>query len=365
MNNNDVNSGKALNEVIQEAQSILGADTLVLYYYNEARGEWANKPIIIDPTEASTINKKAVAKGANTALESSKPLFLEPQQLDKELSSPFIKRENIKSSVAMPLSYEGQKLGVLFINYRSFQKFTPEFQDEIASIAQKVAGAVYNYLLTQLSIELIDSDTLRIQMLLPKAITISQFFEISQKNVSAIEQIYLTYAVIYSGSRKAVNQLLKTIDRKTLKNKNVTLSEIRRIAARKEVNIDAPLLTSIKYGSPGSFDLLGIGKILEILHDTIKDAKWRGKHEQEYAELERESKKLEMERVRIENEKTMIEIASAKINLLEQISNLELSKDQRKIIASALLPQLTSLYDLNPSYLLSSGEKAQKKRKSE
>lgn len=365
MKSNDVNSGTALNEVIQEAQSLLGADTLVLYYYNQLSGEWANKPIIINSTEALSINDKTVSKGAKNALVSTKPLFLESQQLNKELSGGFIKRENILSSVAIPLSYEEQKLGVLFINYRTSQKFNLEIQKEIISIAQKVADAVYKYLLTQISIELINSNMLRIQMLLPKDINISQFFEVSQKNINAIEQIYLMYAIIYSGNIKAVEQLIHAITRKSLKNRNVTLLEIRRIATRKDVNIQSPLLSSMKYGSPGSFDLLGIGKILEILRDTIKDVRWRGKHEREFAELERENKKMEIERAKIENEKTIIEIASAKISLLEQIAHLELPNDQRKIVASALLPQLTSLYDFNPSYLLSSGDKANKKKKDE
>jgi len=352
----NIEAGETLTEAINEAKFLLNADLLVLYSYNQLSGQWATKPIAIG---SSLSGGNTVADWVINVLAKNKPLFLEPS----DISGSFVKREKIASAIAIPLTFEKVKLGVLFANYRTHQDFTEKDRQKILGVAGKVSEALYQYLFSQLSLQIIEPDTLRVQLLLPKGITTSQFFQISQDNIHVIEQIYLVLSLIYSGNRKAIDRLISTINRNQGKEKNTPLAQIRAIVSGKKVDIQPPLLTSIKYGSPGSFDLLGIGKIFEILRDIIKDVKWHGRHENEIAELEREGKKLEIQRAKIENERAMVQTVSEKLVLLEKITDLELSKDDRNTIVSAILPQLVSIYDLNPTFLLEDRNMVRRKPK--
>ena len=354
-NSLNTEAGEILSKAIDEAKFLLNADLLVLYFYNQISGEWADKPISIDDTP---ISNKAVADWARNVLTKNEPLLLNPS----EISGSFVRREKISSVIAIPLIHEEMRLGVLFANYRTRQDFNESYRRNIQQVVEKVSEALYRYIFAQLDVELVESDTLRVQLLLPKGITTSQFFQISQDNIQNIEHIYLILSLIYSGDRRAINRLISVTNRNQEKKKTTTLAQVRAIANGKKVNVQPPLLVAIKYGSPGSFDLLGIGKIFEILRDMIKDVKWRGKHETEIAEMERESKKLEIQRAQIENEKAIIQVASEKLTLLERIANLELTKDERNIVVSALLPQLNSIYDLNPTFLLPDKTKNRKRK---
>jgi len=99
-------------------------------------------------------------------------------------------------------------------------------------------------------------------------------------------------------------------------------------------------LVSAHYGSPASFDLLGIGKIVEVLRDTIKDLLWRAKHEKQMAELERQSKEEEINKTRLETEKILLDIAVQKLEVIEKASHLKLPDNDKKAIIAALLPQM-------------------------
>ena len=114
-------------------------------------------------------------------------------------------------------------------------------------------------------------------------------------------------------------------------------------------------LASVHYGSPASFDLLGISSVVEILRDSIKDLAWRGKHEKLMAELERESKEAEIRKLKLESEKALVEITSQKIELLEKAKKLKLSDDERETVIHVLLPQVREI--ANPSSIRSLGKK--------
>ena len=109
---------------------------------------------------------------------------------------------------------------------------------------------------------------------------------------------------------------------------------------------------------------MGVGKVLEIIRDTIKDLVWRGRHERQMAELERmqrreeiaksrlenehmkkslEIRRAELEKMRVENGKRVVEVASKKLDLIQQAVALELSEDARSMLLSALVPEMLTI----------------------
>lgn len=210
------------------------------------------------------------------------------------------------------------------------------------------------------------SNTLNVQIELPSLITIDGYFGIASNILWNIEYIYLVFALIASdefSDRKALDSLLSKL-RPSFENgieKKLSKLDSRRALALSTVT---PLrLVSAHYGSPASFDLLGIGKILEILRDTVKDLVWRGKHEKQMAELERQGKEAEIEKIRLESEKVLVDIASQKIELLEKTSKLKLSDNDRKIIIYAIMPQMKEITNPLPRKYLSAKSRSLTTRK--
>lgn len=88
-------------------------------------------------------------------------------------------------------------------------------------------------------------------------------------------------------------------------------------------------LVSAHYGSPASFDVLGLGNVLETLGDIIKDLIWRGKHEKRLAELE-----LREREQRLEHEEQLAELElkerAWRLEHEEQLTELELQRKQHE-----------------------------------
>jgi len=215
-------------------------------------------------------------------------------------------------------------------------------------------------------------DILRVELPLPYVFAVNEFFGEVPNKVKAIDFIYSLYALLGSGNLNIINEYLAPQnDIREIKlsayselaqdsSVGVGSSKPKPINLRRflsKANIESLRLVSVQYGSSASFDLLGIGKILELVRDTIKDLAWRGKHEKQLAELERKSKQAELQQARLENEKKAIEIANQrleiertnmdvalkKVELIEKINDLQLTNKNKQLLASILLPKMITL----------------------
>jgi hypothetical protein len=209
--------------------------------------------------------------------------------------------------------------------------------------SEKVASKVISY-----DTELFSPNAnriLRVKFPLPDFVPLEEYLNDVTERLHSIELIYIIYLTIYAQLDQKIDISItfsdghsqEFIGYKALGQYETAVSALRNIG------VESVRLVSVHYGTAASFDLLGIGKILEILRDTVKDLAWRGKHEKQMAELEQKDKEAQIEHTRQETEKIAIETANQKIELLERVTSMPLDKSQKELIVSALIPNLQLL----------------------
>ena len=209
-----------------------------------------------------------------------------------------------------------------------------------------IAVAVFKPELLEENIVIIHPNILRIRLVLPNLMQVGDFSDAITDRLWAIEFMYSFYTILSSQNQNAIEELLKFIKqyrRNTIGNR-FSLNAILAL-----INIEALKLSSLKYGSPATFDLLGISNILVQVRDTIKDISWKAEHERKTAEVE-------LDKLKLETEKIAVEIAKEKIGLIERASQLKLSSLDKTLLISALAHEINML-DISTSIpLLPSGQ---------
>jgi hypothetical protein len=154
--------------------------------------------------------------------------------------------------------------------------------------------------------------------------------------------------LLQQGNRNNIKDFISTLDTNG-RNENDLVNLLFR-----KYKVKTFKIISMKYGSPVSFDLLGIARVVELLRDSIKDLVWRGKHERFLADNEKEQKKLETESKKIEienqkqllmktgleNEKLVVEVAIQKIELITKARDLNLSDSEENALIGLLSPHM-------------------------
>ena len=152
---------RLLQVIADNAKKISGADFVVLYEYFSDRGD-----VRLPPTISGSVWKESFIRGRSIALEHRKslvfklldmkgPFFAEDapgdwanQGLIDGVTCPpehsFFNREGVASSAGIPLRIDEERVGVLFVNYRSKQVFSPEFKAHLTFFANHAALAIGN-----------------------------------------------------------------------------------------------------------------------------------------------------------------------------------------------------------------------------
>jgi hypothetical protein len=195
-------------------------------------------------------------------------------------------------------------------------------------------------------------EPVRIEMQLSDLLTWSEFLDKVNHTIQAIDLVYSGLAIANYGPRVAAKfhanyQRVERIDLASV------LSACHQVIQSEEIGLLR--VASIHYGSPASFDFLGIGKILEIVRDTIKDLLWRGKHEKQMAELERERTAEEIQSIRLATEKALFELADQKLTFVEKLASTQLVNVDKDILMAVMLQGLTQISD--SKLTLPSGDK--------
>ena len=108
----------------------------------------------------------------------------------------------------------------------------------------------------------------------------------------------------------------------------VTNKTIHRILHRN--NLTPLLISSLKYSSPVSIDITGIGTILDKLLLIIKTVAWQGKAEKQNAELDIKAKEFNLQRLMLENQKLTFELFEKELEVIEKVKNIKLSPEIKK-----------------------------------
>jgi hypothetical protein len=180
---------------------------------------------------------------------------------------------------------------------------------------------------------------LRISTQLPSLITVDTFIERIVDLVKSLDIVYSIFALLTAPKVRIIDRFLSHI-RLDKDNEPIHLDVSQMRYFLTEGGIPPLGLISTNYGSPASFDFLGIGKVLEVMRDTIKDVLWRAKHEKEIATLEKQGKQIEIEKIKLEAEKTMVEIIAQKLDVIEKAQKLDLSEEAKSLIILSIIPQI-------------------------
>jgi len=152
---------RLLQTIADSAHQISGADLVVLYEYFEDQ-----RDVRLPPAISGGLREEAVILGRGIALkhresaifrliEMKGPCFAEnaPEDWVKEglvdltahpQERTFFRREGVVSSAGIPLRVDEERIGILFLNYRTRQTFTREFQDHVTLFANQAALAICN-----------------------------------------------------------------------------------------------------------------------------------------------------------------------------------------------------------------------------
>lgn len=147
--------------IADNALKISEADFIVLYEYFEERGDVRLPPTLAGPVlDPVVLHGRGVqAKHRQSAvfrlLQLKEAIFaerapgdwIEKGLIDAEAAAAehsFFRREGVVSSVGIPLRLDEDRVGILFVNYRTEQNFSQEFREHLALFANYGALAIAN-----------------------------------------------------------------------------------------------------------------------------------------------------------------------------------------------------------------------------
>lgn len=124
---------------------------------------------------------------------------------------------------------------------------------------------------------------------------------------------------------------------------NPLLKFNRESLEKNSVSLQPLTLSAVKMGSI-NIDLLGVGKILEFIEHAVKQLRWEARHEQELARrsmrmisLEEQLMGQKVVEAHLTNEEKRLSIAGRKIELLEDIRDLDLPMKQKRELVKSVL----------------------------
>jgi GAF domain-containing protein len=168
-----------LEGIAHSAQEVLDADIVDLYQYVQDRNDFILPPTLVGERRHSHVPKKIYnddvvigvikigeAQYFHDAQRTSLLIGDFEVRRDDAPDQRFVVREGVISSAMIPLKVAEETVGVMFVNYRTSQLFSPEQRDVIESFAAQAAVAIHNARLFQRAQrQRQQSETLRAQLL--------------------------------------------------------------------------------------------------------------------------------------------------------------------------------------------------------
>ncbi len=141
------NSEATLVSITKGTQEAVGCDAVTLYVYDQTSGRCDHPSAMVGvryPGIASQYEASSVSI-VYKMLERDEPYFVDKVAEDAHFKhTRFARDEGIESCAAVPLKAAGQKVGVMFVNYRSRHRFTTDELTKIELFANQAAVAIRN-----------------------------------------------------------------------------------------------------------------------------------------------------------------------------------------------------------------------------
>src|SRR5262249_45254705 len=139
---------KTLNSITKETMEAVRCDAVVLYAYDQDTNKLDHVPMMNGVSYQGRQPRYGGVPSDSLVYEMlklDKPRIVENIGRDSLFRNrPFVRDEGIKSCVAIPLRAAEQKVGVMFVNYRSPHRFTSEEITDIELFADQAAVAIRN-----------------------------------------------------------------------------------------------------------------------------------------------------------------------------------------------------------------------------
>ncbi len=141
-----------LHSIVEGTLRALDCDAVTLFTYDPEREEFDFPPVMAGVWDETTIRRRDGMTGLSLVrnimlLEGAHEA--EDAQSDVLMQGPFVQREKVRSSMGMPLRVGGRPVGVMFVNYRSYHRFTADELTNIELFANQAAVAIRNAQLYQ------------------------------------------------------------------------------------------------------------------------------------------------------------------------------------------------------------------------
>jgi GAF domain-containing protein len=147
-----------LSSVVEKARVFLACDLVTLYTFAENEEEIEFPPVVSGVfyqsdalgklgyvTKSSVVWKVLQARQPHFQMDSlSDPMMRSDNPLGKDGYLPFVEREKVVSSAAIPLLVGKERVGVLFVNYRTAHSYTEQEKSAILLFANQVSIAIKN-----------------------------------------------------------------------------------------------------------------------------------------------------------------------------------------------------------------------------
>jgi GAF domain-containing protein/DNA-binding LacI/PurR family transcriptional regulator len=137
-----------LNAVAEGTLNALGCDAVTLYAYDRNVNKLGPQPALAGvfyPQMASRFREVEPDSLVYTVLHRDMPYVVKNVSKNADFKDQrFVKMEGVKSCVALPLHVAGQKVGVMFVNYRAIHRFASEELENIDFFADQAAVAIEN-----------------------------------------------------------------------------------------------------------------------------------------------------------------------------------------------------------------------------
>lgn len=141
-----------LNSIVLSTQDALHCDVVTLYTYDQERDKFNFPPTMVGvekKTGVLQLGRVADQSVVRNILALEKAYEAEEALSDSLMRGPFVFRENIQSSVGIPLRVGDRKVGVMFVNYHASHRFTADESTNIELFANQAAVAIRNAQLFQ------------------------------------------------------------------------------------------------------------------------------------------------------------------------------------------------------------------------
>jgi len=161
---------EVLKVLVNSAAQLLSADVVMVYPYHSERKQidpptiagnvWGKWRLNLNPADDNILTRQLHAEEPyySADAQDAATLMFNSDRASApggKSKATFTRRQNIKSLACLPLIAQGERVGIMFVNYRSRHQFGPDERQAHELFAQQAASAIKNSQSYELARELI------------------------------------------------------------------------------------------------------------------------------------------------------------------------------------------------------------------